>query len=290
MKFLTSLHRANRPIPGVSFFQAKTWTVLLAGFCGAALQMSPAAVIPYTNDFSGTGSNTAFPNENTDAQWNVTGGSYAFTYTNTGVGVSTASISLTGGSGIAFTMATQFTVSSVGTLNSNGQTLGFGLFGADAAFTGSTGSAYYLADWQVANSGTPGNLRIVSLGETGSTFTNTPTNVDDNSGSSSLAIQTGTTYTLKLVGTYIGSTLHMTLGVYNAAGTAQIGSSAIATDTNPLTGSYFGYRNRIGLGGGSFAANFDNFSVVPEPASLSLLSLGASIGAVALRRRIKSRS
>ena len=259
----------------------------LAGALLTSLHGLSAAVIPYTNDFSGTGSNTAFTSENTDAEWTVTGGAYVFNYTNTTITPSTASISLTNASNIAFTMETQFTVSSVGSVNSNGATLGFGLFGANTTFSGSASSAYYLADWQVANSGTPGNLRIVALGDT-TGFTNTPTSVDANAGSSTLAVTLGTTYTLRLVGTYSGSTLNMTLGVYDATGTTQIGSSAIASDTSPLTGTNFGFRNRVGLGGGTFTANFDNFAVVPEPGSAALLLLGCSaVTALALKRRAR---
>lgn len=261
---------------------------LLAGIALASLQSAGAAVIPYTNDFSGTGSNTAFTTENTDAEWTVTGGSYAFNYTNTTITPSTSSISLSNASGVDFTMETQFSVSSVGSINANGATLGMGLFGASTTFAGTNaGSSYYLADWQVANSGTPGNLRIVALGDS-SGFTNTAVSVDTNLGVSSLAINLNTIYTLRLVGTYSGSTLNMTLGVYDAAGTTQYGTSATASDTSPLTGTNFGYRNRVGIGGGTFAATFDNFAVVPEPNSITLLVLGGSVAVMLLRRRVKS--
>ena len=252
-----------------SFFLATT--LVVAGFHSVG-----AAVIAYTNDFSGTGSNTDLPNEATPADWTITGGVYQFSTSNTTTVASPTSIPITNATGVGFTMQTQFTVTSAGNVNANGITLGFGLFGGNMTFTGDTvPNAYYLADWQVANTSSPGNLRIFALGDT-SGFTNTAVSVDDNALSSTLALNVGTTYTLKLVGTYVGSTLNMTLGVFDSTGTTQIGSSATASDTSPLTGTNFGYRNRVGIGGPSaFSANFDNFSIVPEPGSVPLLALSA---------------
>jgi hypothetical protein len=265
---------------------AKKPLALLAGLVLASLQPLGAAVIPYTNDFSGTGANTAFTSENTNAEWAVSGGSYVFNYTNTTITPSTASLSITNASATSFTMETQFTVTSnMLNVNSNGATIGFGLFGASTTFAGSgTATSYYLADFSVANStGTPGTLRILSLGDTAG-FTAINGSADDNTGSAALAIVQNTTYTLRLEGTYSGTTLNMTLGLYDAAGTAQIGSDATASDTSPLAGTNFGYRNRIGIGTGAFTANFDNFSIVPEPGTLGLLALGGA-AVLAVRRR-----
>lgn len=255
--------------------------VFLAGLCS-----SGAAVIPYTNNFSGVGSNTAFTTEMTDAEWTVSGGSYVFNYSNSTLTPSVASISITNAGNVAFTMETQFTVGSTGSVNSNGATIGFGAFGASTGFGGSNASSsYYLADWQVANTSSPGTLRIRALGDD-SGYTYNQVVVDDNV-ASGLAVTLGTTYTLRLTGVYVGSTLNLTLGVYDSTGTTQIGTSATASDTSPLTGTNFGYRNRIGIGGGTFNASFDNFSVVPEPTAAGLLALGGTV-VMALRRRIKS--
>lgn len=253
--------------------------VLLAG-----LHSSGAAVIPYTNDFSNTGSNTAFTTEMTDAEWTVSGGSYVYNYTNTTLTPSVASISITNAANVAFTMETQFTVNTTGSVNSNGATIGFGAFGASTGFGGTNlSSSYYLADWQVANSATPGTLRILALGDS-TGFTGASVSVDANALSSTLAVTLGTTYTLRLTGVYVGSTLNLTLGVYDAAGTTQIGTSATASDTSPLTGTNFGYRNRVGIGGGAFNTSFDNFSVVPEPTAVGMFALGATV-VMAFRRR-----
>lgn len=266
--------------------------VLFGGFAPLS-----AAVFPYSNDFSGTGANTAFTTETTDAEWSVTGGVYQYTYTNTTITPSRASLQVTGVAGADFTMETQFTVSSVGSVNSNGETLGFGLFGSDATFAGTnSGTAYYLADFQYANSATPGNLRIIALGDTAGA-TGTQVSVDANPSVSTLAVVLDTTYTLRLTGTYSGTTLNMTLGLFDAAGTTQIGTSATATDTSVLTGTNFGYRNRAGIGGGTVSVAFDNFSVttatIPEPSS-SVMAFGcaALVAATALvkKRRLGRRA
>jgi len=264
-------------------------TLLAASLGLTAMQSSDAAVIPYTNDFSGTGSNTAFPNEDTDAEWSVSGGAYNFNYNNTTVTPSTASVQLTNLSTSPFTMETQFSISSTGSLNSNGQTIGMGFFGLTSNFGGAVqnpANAFYLADWQVANSSPAnvGTLRIVSVGESAG-FTNTNSIVDA-APSTTLAIDLNTAYTMRLVGTYAGSTLNMTLSILDASG-VQIGTSATASDTSPLTGTYFGYRNRVGISGGAFAGSFDNFSVVavPEPGTVALFGLGAGAMLLMMRRR-----
>lgn len=262
--------------------------ILLTALTLAGLHPLGAAVIPYTNDFSGTGDNTAFPVENTDAEWTVTGGSYVFSTNNTSYTPFTASLPILDAASVPFTMETQFTVTSAGSINANGGTIGFGFFGLNTTFTGTTaGSAYYLADFQVgsSNTATVGTLRILSLGDSAG-FSGSSVIVDANPSVTTLAIQVGTTYTLRLEGTYSGSTLNMTFGLYNAAGTTQIGSSATASDTSPLTGTNFGYRNRVGLAGGTFTANFDNFEVVPEPVS-TMLVLGGLAAMGLVRRRQK---
>lgn len=247
-----------------------------------------AEVIPYSNDFSGTGANTAFTAETTDAEWTVTSGVYQYSTNNTSYTASTASFPVTNAAGVNFTMQTLFTVSSAGIVNANGATIGFGLFGSSPAFTGTdTSNSYYLADFQYGNSGTPGTLRIIALGNTSGT-TGTSTIVDANPGTANLAVVVGTTYLLKLVGTYSGTTLNMSLGLFDSGG-GQIGSSATATDTSVLTGTNFGFRNRIGLSGGTATVNFDDFNItpaaVPEPGTTALMIGGVCLAAALAARR-----
>jgi hypothetical protein len=268
-------------------------SLLAAGLGLTAMQSSDAAVIPYTNDFSGTGSNVAFPNESPDAEWTMGSGTYNYSSNNTSSSTSqsTASVSLTNIGSTSFTMETQFTISSTGTVNSNATTIGMGFLGLTSDFSGTVtptpSTAFYLADWQTGSTGSnTGQLRIVSVGESAG-FSGVNATVDTNPGSSSLAINLDTTYVMRLVATYTSATsLSMTVGIFNTSGT-QIGTSATATDSSALAGTYFGYRNRLGISGGTFNAAFDNFSVapVPEPGTVALLGLGAGATLLMLRRR-----
>lgn len=249
-----------------------------------------AATAPYSNDFSGIGANTALT-ELTDSIWAINSGAYRYTFTSTTVAYDAASTTITNLAGMDFTMEAQFTVSSTGTVNANSQTLGFGLFGATSGFGGAGSSAYYLADWQYTNTASPGKLRILALGDT-SGFSAVDSSVDDNAGSATLAVNLGTTYTLRLQGSYSSTVLNMTLGLYDATGTTQIGSSATAIDTSPLTGTNFGLRNRTGLSGGSAIIDFDNLSVtaIPEPSAALPMGALALFGCALTRRKTHRRA
>lgn len=236
------------------------------------------------NDFS----SSPFTAETIDTQWAVGGG----TYNNTAPATTatSASFSLAGISGSDFTLSTQFTVSTTTTAPTGGvSTVGFGLLGLDSSFSGSSsGGAYYLADFGYANGmGNQGlgRLRVIAIGDSatgittgvGSAFDNTEVNY---------AIQTGSTYTLKLTGTYSGGTLSMVLGLYDAAGTTQIGTSGSLADTTPLAGNNFGYRNRADTGG-TTDLSFDNYALqsVPEPSVFALM-----VPAIALLARRRTRA
>jgi hypothetical protein len=246
------------------------------------LSLAPAlraVTIGYYNDFSDTGDSTAFPTETSNAQWTVVGGAYQNSVTGTATTVaSSASIPVTGIADGTFILETRFTVSALGTTVSNGvQSIGFGLFGGNNAFTGSTtANAYYLADLVLDSSSAAspeGQLRLLSSGDSGG-FTSSLSTVADPA-ATDYAIVLGTTYTLRLTGVYTSGTLNLSLGLFNAAGTTQFGLSSTASDTSPLTGTNFGYRNRFATTTGTTSTvNFDNFSLVPEPSG-ALLALGS---------------
>lgn len=252
------------------------------------LIVSQVQAASYTNDFSGTGANTDFPTE-TNGSWALASGMYRSNYSNSET-ASSAAVSVAGVAGTNFSITTQFTVASASTapVDTGVNTIGFGILGGNATFSGdSAPNAYYLADFSYANGTTApaadtGRLRILSLGDaTGFTATNSLNNFDG--ATTGFAIQKGVTYTLKLTGTYVGSTLNLALSLFDATGTIQIGTSATASDTSPLAGSNFGYRERTGTNT-VLDVSYDNFSIVPEPSS-ALLAGVAGLGLIGIRRR-----
>jgi hypothetical protein len=91
----------------------------------------------------------------------------------------------------------------------------------------------------------------------------------------------GTQNTLTLTGTYVGSALTLSLTVSDGTTSTTITAPA---ETTPLTGQYFGIRNRSSnTSGSSMTATNDNFAITPEPASCGLVLMSAS--GLLLRRR-----
>jgi hypothetical protein len=253
-----------------------------------ALDSASAAVIAYTNNFSGSAGNGALTHESTDAQWSLAAGSYRNVVTSATVLASTASLSITNaGSTPYFEMTTQFTVPVITATNSGVTTIGLGLFSTTNNFSGVVTESYYLADFVVANAISDineGRLRVVSVGAANADFSSTATTVDDNPGTANVAITAGTTYTLRLYVQRTGSALDFSFGIYDATGNTQIGTTATASDPTALTGNFFGYRNRYEPNpAGTITVNHDNFGIVPEPASAALLLFSLTL--LAPRRR-----
>ena len=250
-----------------------------------------AAVIPYDNDFSGTGSNTALPN--TSGSWSLSGGKYSNSMGSGTNLTSTASINFTNADNTSFTLSTQFSITSLATLPSNQSfTVGLGAFESSSGFSTATGQSFYLADFAYTGQGTAnparGTLRLLSLGDANPDFTPGSASAIEGGSSAPLAISLDTVYTLRLTGTLgVGGALTFTLGLYDSTGVTQIGASATASDLTPLTGDYFGFRNRDSgnVTTGTTTIAFENFSMntVPEPSSGLLLSVG--LVALGARRR-----
>ncbi|HEV7301312.1 MAG TPA: hypothetical protein VGN72_18255 [Tepidisphaeraceae bacterium] len=298
----TTTNRAT--FNGITMACVVAATVMGAGMTSVA----KAATVPFTNNFDGTGNNVdfnagtnggteVFTGSSSSGGWTVADGVYTVDVKSTpnGSGASntaTAALSITGVDTADWTMSSQFTVNSVTSpgFNNLGLTIGFGAFGSTSTFSNASPNKYYLADLSYRNftATTQGTLRILEIGTSNTTIATNSNAVAD------ADLVNGTTYTLKLSGTYSGapgaSSLTMTLGLYDATGATAIGSSVTGTDTTPLTGTNFGYRLNYNENNKSFNASFDNFVVtnaaaVPEPAAVSLLGLA---GLIALRRAKRS--
>ena len=245
----------------------------------APVEFATAAPV-YVNDYSSAG----LPNENPDAAWTHNAGNGTFDFLldpASGNVTSTSSAEVTGLGTSDFVVSTRFTLSVEAHTGAGvTSTVGFGAFGTSSGF-----GTNYLADWFVnPEASNAGTLRILAQGD-GSDFNGVQGDADGVNGDS---IVVGNTYELRLSGSYAGGALNMTLALYDDAGN-QLGTAATATDLTPLTGTYFGYRNRV-VSTHSVGVDYDDFRVVaiPEPTSLALVALAVAGLAVATRRRTLS--
>lgn len=245
--------------------------LILAIVVLAPTQSVLGATIPYVNNFDSTGLTNAA------AQFSLDSGNGIFNYVGApGTVASTASEPITG-------LGSQdFVVSSRLTLNSNTgtgsqATIGFGAFGSSSTFASTGGNSYYLADWGVTQLATApnswANLRILAQGDAAG-FAGAAGDSDgaDPNGSS---LVVGNAYEMRLTGTYLAGTLNMTLAIFDGVGN-QLGTAATATDTSPLVGQFFGYRDRTAGANHNISVGYDDFRViaVPESASWRLLIAG----------------
>lgn len=212
--------------------------------------VQPPKSFPYYNDFSSTGLPKATPSFALDA------GAGVLNYQRTVGGatvIDAASAPIAGIDGSDFVVSTRFTLDAFGTNTPLMSTVGFGAFGADAAFAGNAANPYYLADVVVNGpAANIGQMRILALGD-----------VSDFTGSGSVAgpsLSAGETYELRLTGAYSDGKLTMTLQMYDESGNS-VGASATAADASPLTGQFFGYRNRLVPNSGTTSMSYDEFSV-----------------------------
>jgi len=230
-----------------------------AAIGGFFFSTAHAETFPYANDFSAAG----LLNENLDEHWTHDGANGTFDFSiASAVGnvVSTSSVEITGMGTTDFVVKTRFTLVNEVHMALTTSTMGFGAFGSTSTF-----GSFYIADWFVnptASNG--GTLRILAQGDT-SDFSRIDGDADAAVNGDSIIV--GNTYELHLTGTYSSGTLGMTLALFDSAGN-QLGTPATATDLSPLTGTYFGYRNRV-ITTFSLDVDFDNFSVGPVTQPLS---------------------
>lgn len=214
--------------------------------------------IPFINDFSSAG----FTNVTSEA-WTYDDLTGVLNYSQpsgAGVVVGTASEEITGADASDFVMSTRFTLNDMqGALNPI--SVGFGFFGATSDFnvTGE-GNAYYLADWSLGGSAT-GALRILRLQQGSSNLTIA-------SGGNAGVGEIGKTYELRVTVTHNGGALDMTIAVFDDMGN-QIGTDATGSHSTPLTGSYFGMRNRTAHGGHALNIDYHDFRIMGPAESQS---------------------
>jgi len=239
----------------------------------ASLCQAATVSLPFTDDFNGA--STSFTPGATapiGGTWSLTGGKYQSV--NAAQNTSAALIQATNFvPGQNFTLSSTFTVTDLaGTFS-----IGFAVLGTGASIQ-TTGVNYYLAD--IATDGT---LRIGQF--TAASFSNAAPFF---AGAAGIGAITATdVVTMTLDGVYTGSSLVMTLSASKNGGT--VASASTGTINAPLSGNFFGLRNRNGAlnppGTDSMTVQFENFSMtqVPEPSALLLGGLGAI--AIGLRRK-----
>lgn len=239
--------------------------VLAAALALGAATAHGSVITPYVNDFStSVGDFTA----TTGAQWTLTGtGTYKNRTTSADLAMSSVvDVSDLGGPAATaddFTLTTSFIIRSYVGANT---TFGFAALGNSTAL-----SSFYLAD--VQGNGTMRLYRINSGGNTALTSTTFAGGT----------LQTGVEYTLTLDGTYndLGD---LTLDLLLSSPTLSTSINSTLLAANVYQGRYFGLRDRSSGAGSRLDVDFLGLSIVPEPATLALLGLGAA-ATVALRRR-----
>ena len=180
-----------------------------------------------------------------------------------------------------FVISSEFTIDAF-TAGGTGSTLNFGLAARGTVANFSSGQNYRLLYSPYTPGAGAGTGRL-TLGENGGTgLTGTL------SSAGTITPTAGLTGTLTLTGAVIGGTLTLT-GTLVSGGTTL---TVTGTDASPTAGEFFGYRTALNAVLGTAEAgpltssediDYDNLSVVPEPAAAGLLGLGAA-GLLARRR------
>ncbi len=259
--------------------------VLSFGICCAISMRASAApiVLPYAETFDSYAvGNTAvnnFTESNTAAYTIVNNGVsgdnqyHASISSASGAGNGSAGVQITNAVGNAFHIQTDIIVRTFTAPTGSTTNLGLGLFGDTADF--SAGNQYRLL-YTTANP-TAGNIGKLTLTKTsgsglGGTLSST----------SAIAVAVGAILTLSADISYTGSTLNINGSLTDGVNTITLA----ATDTSPLVGQFFGYRTAVNAAGGTAteAADYDNFSVVPEPGATSVIM---AVGLFAFGRRAR---
>lgn len=196
--------------------------------------------LPYVENF-GTGTHRF----TAGADWAVIGGAYRNTITaTTATGIASL---FTGQLGGPAETATGFLLSSKFTLVTNsgtGNTVGFGIMGTNATFTGGLAMPYYLVELRPAAS----TLRCLRVGINSTSFL-------PESALQTMTLNPALPFTLEVRGTYEHGALKMDLTVRQGASS----ETFYVVDTVPLEVGHFGYRNRTN--GGALTVDCDDFTL-----------------------------
>ncbi len=255
----------------------------------AGASLSPAATIAFSNDFSAGGL------DNTSLFTQPGGGllRYSVTTNNSAnPAVAYSSSQITNAADTSFSLSTVFRATSLGANGGANQSVGIGLFGVDATFAGAATTPYLTASYSLTN----GTLSITEVDGTNTVISTAPV-VDLNGATGGTFTAGSTFYTLRVDVTSLGSgTYNFSLGVFDATGTTQFGSSSTVANYNiasPTTttdlndNGFYGIRARLPQTSGTTTVEFDSFAAVPEPTTSGLL-LGGMLAGLFIRRRARA--
>ena len=187
-----------------------------------------------------------------------------------------AAVAIPGLAGNNFMLSTKFRIDSFTTASTSTLNLGFGVLGSDPNF--SSGTQYrVLFTVSSASAGEPGTINIQ---ENSTTFASQVRG-------SSIGVVLDVDYLLTLTGTYSGGSLALAATATRLDTMAA--TTTTVTDPTPQSGQYFGYRTALNAVNGSVSEDieYDDFSVIPEPATATLTCSALAL-LLAGRRRRKS--
>lgn len=232
----------------------------LACLFSAPVIHAAVVVTPYSNNYSSSASDFT-----SGGTWAVAGGVYSNTI-GASTTAATSSVSAPSLAGQSFQMSTTFSITAK---TGDTATIGFGALGNTAGFsTASTGDSFVLADVS-----TDGSMRILGLRNSTGNLNIVPSTTTGN-----VALTTGVSYTLSLVGIYqSGGSILMTLTLGDGSTSRSVNGTLSATDAAFYAGSNFGYRDRTNAS--TITIGFDNFNLgqVPEPSSFALAAMGSML-------------
>ena len=212
--------------------------VFIGGITGPGNQPPGIVSLPYVEPF--TSSQGAFTSA---AEWTAASGVYRNTITGTSA-TSIASVQtndLLGDPPPGFFLSSKFTVTSN---TSGGNAVGFALFGANSSFSGGVNLPYYLFDFRPSANA----LRFLRVGINNTAFLPDPTTLQ------TMTVNQAQPFYLEVSGTYETGVLRMALTVRQGVQS----ETFFVIDSEPLTGTCFGYRNRTS--GGTLTVDCDDFT------------------------------